>query len=84
MSTPFFSIVIPTKGRGFLVGGAIESVLRQSHPDFEVVVVDNDDADATAKAVGQFKDPRLRHHRTGGLSMPDNWEAACAQGRGEY
>lgn len=84
MTTPFFSIVIPTKGRSFLVGGAIESVLRQSHPDFEIVVVDNDDSDATARTVSQFKDRRVRHHRTGGLSMPDNWEAACAQGRGEY
>jgi len=84
MSIPFFSIVIPTKGRSFLVGGAIQSVLNQSFRDFEVVVVDNDDTDATARVVKQFKDPRVRHHRTGGLSMPDNWETACAQGRGEY
>jgi len=84
MSIPFFSIVIPTKGRSFLVGGAIQSVLRQTYSDFEVVVVDNDDTDATARVVRQFKDSRLRYHRTGGLSMPDNWEAACAQARGEF
>lgn len=84
VKSPFFSVVIPTKGRSFLVGGAIASVLRQSFPDFEVVVADNDDSDATARVVNEFKDPRLRHHRTGGLSMPDNWEAACAQARGEF
>ena len=84
MKTPYFSVVIPTKGRSFLVGGAVESVLRQTFPDFEVVVVDNDDGDATRKVVEQFKDPRLRYHRTGNLSMPDNWEAACNQARGEY
>jgi len=84
MKTPFFSIVIPTKGRSFLVGDAVQSVLRQTFPDFELVVVDNDDGDATAKVVGQFKDPRLRHHRTGGLPMPQNWETACAQAKGEF
>lgn len=84
MSIPFFSVVIPTKNRSFIVGDAVQSVLRQTFTDFEVVVVDNDDGDATTRAVSQFKDPRLRIHRTGGLSMPDNWEAACAQARGEY
>lgn len=84
MSSPFFSIVIPTKGRSFLVGNAVESVLRQSFPDFEVVVVDNDDGDATQKAVSRFNDRRFRHLRTGGLSMPDNWDHACLQASGEY
>jgi len=37
MTTPFFSIGIPTKGRSFLVGGAIESALRQTFPDLEVI-----------------------------------------------
>src|SRR5439155_13901434 len=80
MTAPFFSVVIPTKNRSFLVGGAISSVLRQSFPDFGLVVVDNDDTDATQKVVASFDDPRVRHVRTGGLSMPDNWEAACAAG----
>ena len=84
MKTPFFSVVIPTKGRSFLVGGAIESILRQTFPDFEVIVTDNDDGDATEKVVKSFTDPRVRHHRTGNLPMPENWEAACAQARGEY
>ncbi len=84
MKTPYFSVVIPTKGRSFLVGGAIESALRQTFPDFEVIIADNDDGSATRDVVAQFKDPRVRYHRTGNLSMPDNWEAACAQARGEY
>jgi Glycosyl transferase family 2 len=84
MGTPFFSIAIPTKGRSFIVGDAIQSVLRQTFADFEVIIADNDDGDATRAVVSSFKDPRVRYHRTGGLSMPDNWEAACSQVRGEY
>jgi glycosyltransferase involved in cell wall biosynthesis len=82
--SPFFSVVIPTKNRGFLVGNAIQSVLSQTFPDFEVVVADNDDTEATRQAVSAFRDSRLKYVRTGNLSMPDNWEAGCAQATGEY
>jgi hypothetical protein len=84
MKQPFFSVVIPTKGRSAIVGGAIESVFRQTFPDFELLVVDNDDTAATRGVVAQHRDDRLRHVRTGGLSMPDNWEAACAAAGGEF
>ena len=84
MSIPFFSVVLPTKNRSFLVGHAIRSVLQQSFPDFELIVVDNDDTDATRKVVETFKDPRLRYLRTGGFSMPDNWEHGSSASRGEY
>jgi Glycosyl transferase family 2 len=84
MSTPFFSIVIPTKGRAHLVGNAVESVLRQSFTDFEVLVIDNDDGDATRQTVNRFDDARFRYYRTGKLSMPDNFEFGAAQARGEY
>jgi len=81
---PFFSVVVPTKNRSFLVKDALESVRRQSFPEWEAVVVDNDDSDATAKVVTRLGDPRIRHVRTGGLSMPDNWERGCREARGEY
>ncbi len=84
MSNPFFSVIIPTKNRSFLIGNAIRSVLRQSCRDFEVIVVDNDDTDSTTREILQFRDERLKHLRTGGLSMPDNWEAGANVARGVY
>ncbi len=63
---------------------AIKSVLRQTFSDFEVIVVDNDDGDATRQAVSRFQDPRFHHCRTGNLSMPANWEHGCNQATGEY
>lgn len=81
---PLFSVLIPTKGRAYLVGYAIQSVLNQTCADFEVVVIDNDDGGATAQVVQGFSDPRLRYIRTGGLSMPDNWERSFREARGDY
>lgn len=84
MTSPFFSVVIPTKNRSFLVGFAIESVLRQSFHDVEVVVVDNDDTEQTREAVQRHQDPRVRYFRTGKLPMHENWEFGFRQARGEY
>jgi hypothetical protein len=84
MTTPFFSVVIPTKNRSFLVGLAIQSILRQSFDNFEIVVADNDDTDATRPVIESFNDSRINYYRTGGLSMPDNWEFAVSKAQGEY
>ncbi|NOY81743.1 MAG: glycosyltransferase family 2 protein [Kiritimatiellaeota bacterium] len=84
MTFPFFSILLPTKNRAALVPTAIQSVLRQTFPDFELIVADNDDTEATARTLGAFHDPRLIHLRTGKLSMADNWEMAAARARGRY
>ena len=62
MSSPFFSIIIPTRNRSEYARDDIQSVLNQTATDFEIVVSDNDnpDSDATYKTVSQFKDSRIR------------------------
>jgi glycosyltransferase involved in cell wall biosynthesis len=83
---PFFSILVPTKNRAEIVGGAIQSVLEQSEPDFEVVVSDNDDSpDATRDAVSGFSDERIRYVRTSGnLAMHENWDNALLHATGKF
>jgi hypothetical protein len=84
MKTPLFSVLIPTKGRSFLIPNAIRSVLQQTFEDFEVVLIDNDDGDATRQAAAGFTDPRFRYVRSGNRSMPDNWDFAFDQARADY
>lgn len=45
--SPFFSVIIPTRNRVELFQKALNSVLAQSYPHFEVIVV-NDGSDATS------------------------------------
>ena len=39
MKSPFFSIIIPTKNRSFLVSKAIDSVLSQEFNDYELIIL---------------------------------------------
>jgi len=57
---PSISVVMPVYNRERVVGRAIESVLAQTHADFELVIVDDGSKDGTAAAVEAFADPRVR------------------------
>ena len=50
------SAVVPTYNRAHLVGEAIRSVLAQSLPVCEVIVVDDGSTDGTKEAVGRLSD----------------------------
>lgn len=88
MSTPFFSVLLPTKNRAGMLPYAVRSLYDQTFRDFEVIVADNDDTTATAEmyyaGLAPLIDARFRYLRTGGLWMSENWEAALALARGEY
>lgn len=83
---PFFSIVIPTKGRPDLLRDAIASVLHQDFGDYEVIVSDNFNDNRTRESFELFAgDPRIRYVRTEAeLSMPNHWEFATTRAIGKY
>ena len=56
-------VVLPTFRRGSVLGGAIESVLDQTHEDLELLVVDDGDDAATPELVESFDDDRLGYVR---------------------
>lgn len=56
--TPTFSIVMTTFRRPQLLARAIQSVLDQTFPDFELIVVDDVSGDETPAMVARFMDPR--------------------------
>ena len=65
-----FSAVVPTYNRADLVARAIDSVLRQSFPPVEIIVVDDGSTDETESAVRQFGDAVrfIRQGNRGGAS----------------
>jgi glycosyltransferase involved in cell wall biosynthesis len=57
------SIAIPVWNDSQWLGGAIESVLAQTYPHWELVIGDNASDEDLAALVGRYADPRIRYHR---------------------
>jgi glycosyltransferase involved in cell wall biosynthesis len=49
------SAIIPTYNRGYIVSRAIESVLRQSYPHVEIIVVDDGSTDDTQQVLDGYR-----------------------------
>jgi glycosyltransferase involved in cell wall biosynthesis len=78
-----FSVIVPTRDRADVLGRALRSVLAQTFPDFEVVVVDDGSGDGTREVVDALGDPRVRYvyRDHAGVSAARNVGAAQATGR---
>ncbi|MBB5224394.1 glycosyltransferase involved in cell wall biosynthesis [Amaricoccus macauensis] len=76
-SSPPVTVVIPAYERAATIVAAIDSVLRQTRTDFELLVIDDGSSDGTAEAAETVADPRLRVVR-----LPKNRGAAGARNAG--
>ena len=74
---PSVSVVIPVYNRAATIRAAIESVLRQTYADFELIVVDDGSTDGTRSLVAAIEDPRLRL-----IPTPRNMGASAARNLG--
>jgi hypothetical protein len=66
------SVVIPCFNQAHFLPEAIESVLAQTHPDVEIVVVDDGSADNTAAVVARYPTVRYVRQDNGGVAAARN------------
>ncbi|MFC2040591.1 glycosyltransferase family 2 protein, partial [Chloroflexota bacterium] len=59
------SVVLPTYNRANTLGRAIQSVLKQTHENLELIVVDDGSTDNTEEVVRSFNDWRMRYINLG-------------------
>jgi glycosyltransferase involved in cell wall biosynthesis len=62
MTHPAFSICIPNYNYANYIGKTIQSVLDQTNPHFEIVVVDNASTDNSVDVIRSFRDERIHLH----------------------
>lgn len=55
-----FSVIIPLYNKAPYVRKTVESVLRQTFDDYELVIIDNGSNDGSSEIVASFTDPRIR------------------------
>lgn len=84
MSTRLISVIMPAYNGEKYIIQAIESVLAQTHQNWELIVVDDGSADGTAGRIGSFTDPRIAYifqeNRGQAAALNRGLEAA----RGDY
>jgi glycosyltransferase involved in cell wall biosynthesis len=84
--SPPVSLIITTYNRQNYLPQAIESILTQTYPHFELLIWDDGSTDRSLEVAHHYahQDPRIRviaaHHQGRGISIA----AACAQTQSEY
>lgn len=76
---------MPTYNRCYIIWKAITSVLSQTYPFFELIVVDDGSRDATGKLIKEFSDPRIKYYKLDknkGASAARNY--GLKQAKGDY
>lgn len=78
------SLVIPLYNKEDAILKTIDSVLKQTYSDFEVIVVDDGSKDNSLRVVQSIEDPRLRviHKENGGVSSARN--RGIREAKGDY
>ena len=83
---PLVSVTMPARNAAVTVGAAIESVLRQSLPDWELIVVDDGSSDDTGVIARRHAamDPRIRVVQGPGRGEPAARNVSLGAARGRY
>ncbi len=84
-SRPQVSVLIPVYNREHLISEALDSVLRQSFRDFEILVIDDGSTDRSAELVYAYSDPRIRViHNAKNLGIPRTRNRAVEAALGRF
>ncbi len=74
MAMEKYTVIIPTRDRAETLEATLRTCLRQTYPNFEIIVSDNCSDDNTKEIVDGLHDPRIRYINPGRrLSMSGNF-----------
>lgn len=86
IKAPKVSVLIPAYNYGRFLNEAIESVLKQTYPDFEIIIVDNNSTDNTDEVVKPYlSDARIQYHKNPvNIGMVPNFNKCMDLAKGDY
>lgn len=63
MNDPLVSVITPTYNRAYIIKNAIDSVMNQTYPNWELIVIDDGSTDNTKEVVESYQDQRIRYYK---------------------
>ena len=84
---PLISIITPTYNHENFIGQCIESVLAQTYPHWEQIIIDDGSTDETRGIVNKYKDDRIKYIRQNHLGiwkLGDTYNKALQRSQGEF
>jgi glycosyltransferase involved in cell wall biosynthesis len=85
-SSPRVTIVSPVYNAERFIERCIDSVLRQTYPHWEQIIVDDGSSDGTQQLIEQYHDPRIRYIRLphrGLAALAESYNTAVNAARGD-
>lgn len=86
MMTPLISVIVPVYKVADVIHNCVESILRQTYSNFELILIDDGSPDVSGQICDEYaqKDKRIKviHKPNGGVSSARN--AGIAGANGEY
>lgn len=78
---PLVSIVVVTYNRAHFLKDALDSILRQTFKDYEIILVDDGSTDNTKKIVEQYEGIHYIYQEHAGISKARNTAVKAAKGK---
>jgi glycosyltransferase involved in cell wall biosynthesis len=80
-----FSVLLPTRNRLEFLKYAIDSVIKQSYDNWEIIVSDNDSHEDIHGYVQSLNNPKVKYFRTNSfVSVTENWNNTIEHSSGDY
>lgn len=83
--SPLVSFVVPCYELGHMLPKCINSILKQTYQNYEILIMDNCSPDKTPEVAASFNDPRVKHIRNAtNLGHVRNFNKGITMARGKY
>jgi|GEM_PF-765221 len=84
LKKPLVSVVIPSYQHARFVGAAVESVLAQTYPHFELILIDDGSTDGSAEILKGYRDSRIHFISQTNAGAHATLNRGMAAAKGDY
>ncbi len=84
MKNSLVSVIIPVDNKGLFLKSSVDSVLKQTFQDFEVIIVDNSRDDSVKQIVDTYEDNRISYFRQKNVNLNAARNLGIKKSKGQY